>query len=395
MRCFRVSLLLVRWFAVAALAIPLAGYGKDKNDLLIMRTGAKLQGALAGCDAKSCTLDGKPYLRQAIDWIGLAVGDAAPPKVDHPETDEEHLHDGSVRSAQLLSIDAGTVLVASGSLPRDQVAFIHMARPPAASVPPNQTDQPKSSTRVLHFSVRVEASASYFDEGNIGFSTHYLHDSKIAWIGVWPDVVVEVDEATGRIGIFHLKGTPRPPAGETAAGEITASLTYHMIFDSPVAGRAQAHDCSGSLTDRVYPARLKIDGVTKIAESSFYVGAWPPSPAGDNDPELRGQQLQEPDRDCQIAAPRWPAWRVFRIPIDLEFKVQATQLGLYVFREKGSELFFPLDAILADHSFALDTGRQRQEMTSPGRKSLSEWRAKIEFTALGADGGAPGGSPDD
>jgi hypothetical protein len=132
----RASLLLARWCAMAVLATSLAGCGKDRRDALIMRNGTTLQGTLASCDAKGCTLDGKPYPRQGIDWIGLAVGDAAPPKVAHPETDEEHLRDGSVRSAQLLSIDAGTVVVASASLPRAQVAFIHLARPSAASALP-------------------------------------------------------------------------------------------------------------------------------------------------------------------------------------------------------------------------------------------------------------------
>ena len=62
------------WLRAAALAISPAGCGKDQRDALILRDGAKLQGAIAGCDAKGCTVDGKTYPREAIEWIGLAGG---------------------------------------------------------------------------------------------------------------------------------------------------------------------------------------------------------------------------------------------------------------------------------------------------------------------------------
>jgi hypothetical protein len=389
----RASVLLMHWAAVAAVAISLAGCGKDRRDALILRDGTKLQGTLTGCDAKGCTLDGKTYPRPAIDWIGLASGDEAPPKVEHPEADEEHLRDGSVRTARLLGVDARAVVVASASLPRAQVAFVHLARPSAASVPPGQTDQPKPSSRVLHFSVRVKAHSTHYNEGNKGFPSHYLHDTNTDWTGVWPDVAVEINEATARIDMFHMKGTPYP---DMAAGEITASLAYHMIFSTAAAGRLIGHECAGALAHRVYPVRLVVSGLTKSGSSRFVVSTWPLLPAGLSDPELLGQQRQDPDRDCEITGPEWPAWRTFRIPRELDFEVKTTDLNLKVHRENSPELFFPLDAILADRSFTLETGPQREEI--PPRQgwhdeTKNEWQAKIEFTALGG-GTAPGaGSP--
>ncbi len=395
----RASMLLARWCMVATLVMSLAGCGKQQRDALIFRNGTQLQGALAGCDAQSCTLDANSFPRAAIEWIGLASGDSPPPKVEHPQTDEEHMRDGSLRSAQLLSIDAAAVVVAAASLPRAEVAFVRLAGP-AGSVPaagqPSQADAAKASARVLHYSVRIEAHATHYNEGNMGLPSHFLHDTKVDWTGVWHDVAVEVNEASQRIDDFHAPGTPWPDAGEVASGEITASLAYHMIFPTAPAGRSISHECQGGLTDRVYPARLQISGSTKPGDIRFDVNVWPPLPNGASDPELLARKAQDSDRDCQITDPGWPAQRTFSISPDLEFNISPSTLGLDVRRERAPELFSPLDAIFADRSFTLDTGPQREEKPPSGGyrdETKDEWRAKIEFTSL--EGAAGSGSTPD
>jgi hypothetical protein len=406
----RASLLLARWCAIAVLAISLAGCGKDRRDALIMRNGTTLQGTLAGCDAKGCTLDGKAYPRSAIDWIGLAVGDATPPKVEHPETDEEHLRDGSVRSAQLLSIDAGTVVVAAASLPRAQVAFIHLARPSAASVPPNRTDpaspsdQPKSSSRVLHYSVRIQAHATHHYDNHLE-DHHNLDDTAVEWTGVWPDVAIDVDETAGRIDPHHVAGTPYPRDYNLVRAEITASLAYHNIFTT-LHFRKEEYprnwdpaECKDSLRNKVYPADLQVAGSTKSGDSWFVFSAEARFPAGKYDPQLlAGEKSQS--SPCEFGH-NWFS----RPPIHiagLEFIVDAEDIKLTVHRTTSPEIFYPLGAILAHQSFTLDTGPQHWEMPSRDPRAADhsaeghdDWQATIEFTALGGGDGTAPGSPDD
>jgi hypothetical protein len=378
----------MKHLVVAILLLPATAIGKDQPDALILHGGARLQGTLAGCDAKGCTIDGKTYARAAIEWIGLGSGPAAPPNVAHPEIDEEHLRDGSIRAGRLLSIDVNSVVVAAATLPRGQVAFVHLAGPRAPSASPGQADQPNLASRVVHYSVRVEALATRHFEIHVASPHHVLTDTKIDWTGVWQDVALEVNEGSGRIDPFHAKGTPYAPDWAEVSGKITASLAYHEVFWTPhPPNAADVHECTGDLPDKEYPARLTMGGGTKPGGSWLSVSTRALYPAGGSDPELlAGKQAQ--GRECAVLRPGWPGKPPVHISPELVFAVVPPNLELTIRSDKSQATFYPLEAILAHQSFTLDTGRQHWQMPSPNprEEGYEDWQAKIEFIALGTEG---------
>lgn len=98
-----------------------------EQDELIFRNGGTRLGELVACGGEQCTLSGTHYPRVGIKWIGLGNGEASPPAVRSPETDEVHFKDGSIHSGQLQSINAQAVVTEAGSFERTRVAFVYLA----------------------------------------------------------------------------------------------------------------------------------------------------------------------------------------------------------------------------------------------------------------------------
>jgi hypothetical protein len=121
--------------AVSALLLLLAGAPNAAADVLILRGGAERQGVLQSCSAAACILDQEPVPRETIEWIGLA-GRPPPPAVQNPTVDEAHVGGGGVTAGKLAGIDASTVAMDSKTIPRGEVAWIHLGRA-AASRPPD------------------------------------------------------------------------------------------------------------------------------------------------------------------------------------------------------------------------------------------------------------------
>ncbi len=112
--------------AVVALSLSLMAPPAVAADLLILRGGGQREGALQGCSAAACVLDQKPVPRDTIEWIGLGSR-APPPKVQDPTVDEAHAR-GGITAGKLLRIDAGSVAMDRKTLPRGEVAWVHLGR---------------------------------------------------------------------------------------------------------------------------------------------------------------------------------------------------------------------------------------------------------------------------
>jgi hypothetical protein len=131
-----VSMLTIPWVGSAAVQAQQLGNDEQRRDLLVLRDGGLQQGALAGCDHARCTFDGAAIPRARIEWIGLAPGHPTPPGARDATQDELHLRNGAVEVGRLLRIAAYDVAIASGSHPRDEVAWVHLAGEEQAAARP-------------------------------------------------------------------------------------------------------------------------------------------------------------------------------------------------------------------------------------------------------------------
>jgi hypothetical protein len=105
-------------------------------DVLILRGGTERQGVLQSCSATACVLDQKPVPRETIEWIGLA-GQPPPPPAQNPTMDEAHGRGGGVTQGKLVGIDASGVEMDSKTIPRGEVAWIHLGRAAVAHRTPD------------------------------------------------------------------------------------------------------------------------------------------------------------------------------------------------------------------------------------------------------------------
>ncbi len=121
------------------------------GDLLILRSGEVVKGALQSCVSENCYLGSKSFERGTIAWIGLHTDLAHPPVLEEMSRDEVRLHDGTVHHGQLVGVSQGEVVTEEDSFDRVNVAWIHLAPParpgpgdlPAKETPP-EPPSPKS-----------------------------------------------------------------------------------------------------------------------------------------------------------------------------------------------------------------------------------------------------------
>ena len=125
----------VRWLHFAGAP----GLGAPK-DLLILRDGSTRSGSLQGCTRDGCTVDGRSDSRATLLWVGLEQGTPSPPTAADPAQDSVHLRDGSAHLGSLVGVNASQVVTVTGSYPRANVAWIHLAPPPPRR--PNQDYEP-------------------------------------------------------------------------------------------------------------------------------------------------------------------------------------------------------------------------------------------------------------
>lgn len=124
----RAVLCLVAAFAVAP---PVIG-----SDVLMLAGGERRTGALTSCDDEHCRLDGAAVALADLVWIGLGVGEEAPPKgiaapgaVVAPAAGA--LAAGrSLIAGRLLGISQGVVVLDTAELERRQVRWVRVAEVP-------------------------------------------------------------------------------------------------------------------------------------------------------------------------------------------------------------------------------------------------------------------------
>jgi hypothetical protein len=116
---------------IVALSMCVIGARAVVADVLIQRGGTERQGVLQSCSAAACVLDQKPVPRETIEWIGLA-GQPPPPVVKNPTVDEAHARGGGVTQGKLIGIDASTVAMDSKTIPRSEIAWVHLGRAAAS-----------------------------------------------------------------------------------------------------------------------------------------------------------------------------------------------------------------------------------------------------------------------
>lgn len=121
--------------AAGAAAPARADAARRPADVVIRANGQVLRGVLRTCTT-SCRIASNIVPRAQVVWIGFAPELASPPPVGDPSEDEVHLRDGTVRSEHLLDVSLDEVRTARGSVPRQAVAWIHLASP-AGSPPPS------------------------------------------------------------------------------------------------------------------------------------------------------------------------------------------------------------------------------------------------------------------
>jgi hypothetical protein len=114
--------------AGAALLLAPPGYAAD---LLILADGERRRGALASCDDERCFFDQTPVALADLEWIGLDVGEEAPPRA--PAAPGAVLVDGRVTAGKLVGLSLGTVVLDSAELDRAAVRWVRVtaARPPS------------------------------------------------------------------------------------------------------------------------------------------------------------------------------------------------------------------------------------------------------------------------
>lgn len=118
-----------RLVALTVLALPALGLALEAQDLVFLRDGGRLEGALTSCVGERCMLDGSPLERSAIAWIGLAPGEPAPPEASEGNPDELVLRDGSRQPARLVGVSLGAVVADRGSFDRREVAWVRLGSP--------------------------------------------------------------------------------------------------------------------------------------------------------------------------------------------------------------------------------------------------------------------------
>ncbi len=231
---------------------------------------------------------------------------------------------------------------------------------PTPKVPPEAQVPPGLSVRVLRFTATLTASGSDFRETE--GTERYLNDTKVEWSGTWPDVVVRLVESRGQIDIY-----PGMDRATPSTGEITVTLGFHHVWPG-----SRPHDCTGSLTQKKYPAVLWINGrSTKGGNSRVEINAGPRGPGGPYDPEIVTMAHQR----CDNAFPFFAGRREFVLDPQLLFTHDTGKISVTIRRMSGPEKFFPLDRILAHQAFEFDIGQQREERD----RTRWEWRGKMEF----------------
>jgi hypothetical protein len=99
-------------------------------DVIILRDRSRRPGKLEICGISACLVARTVVPRSQTEWIGLNLRQQVqmlPPAPRDSAKDEVFLADGSVHGGALLSVLAGTVATVSGSYPRAQVRWVHLA----------------------------------------------------------------------------------------------------------------------------------------------------------------------------------------------------------------------------------------------------------------------------
>jgi hypothetical protein len=100
------------------------------TDLIILRDHSRRPGKLEMCGISACLIAKTVVERSHAEWIGLDVRQRAepvPPALRDLAKDEVFLADGSVHAGAVLSVLSATVATVSGSYPRQQVRWVHLA----------------------------------------------------------------------------------------------------------------------------------------------------------------------------------------------------------------------------------------------------------------------------
>ncbi len=110
--------------------VPLRASGSDALVLGASAGGERRSGVVASCDAERCFLDRTAVALADVAWLGLGVGEDAPP-TGVPARGVV-LADGTVRPGRLLGLSLGSVLLDTEELDRTLVRWVRVAevRPP-------------------------------------------------------------------------------------------------------------------------------------------------------------------------------------------------------------------------------------------------------------------------
>jgi hypothetical protein len=120
----RASRLAARALAAGALLAMLAATPGVGQDVIVKRGGGRLPGAVRACVAERCQLGSTSIPWSEIRWIGLAVGEDAPPASRSTSEDLLFLRDDRVIAGKLVGVSTGIVTLVQGEYERRLVKWI-------------------------------------------------------------------------------------------------------------------------------------------------------------------------------------------------------------------------------------------------------------------------------